>query len=105
VSVRHYPHALAALADRYRITYWVKTIRRETGTRMAFRIKIKGGESWGGVTRLLHYTEPPTQGQWRRVSRTLTLKTRGEYTLKLKSSYQPENRHTYFDDVELIRLH
>ena len=85
---------------RYRYTYWVKTINREYTTAFWFiRYEKKGTD-----VDIMAFNEPPTHGEWRKVSRTFTIDKAGEYMIQLGSSWQNKGCETYFDDVELRKI-
>ncbi len=87
----------------YRYSYWYKTVNREKPLRLWF-CRDEGTDGKEKLVSFLVLDEPPTDGEWRQITRIFKVNDPGKYVFQPTANSQEEGTSTWYDDVEIVKL-
>lgn len=88
---------------RYRYSYWYKTVNRETPLRLWFTREIPDDPKQKLVSFMV-LDEPPTDGEWRYVTRVFDVTIPGDYYFQPTANNQTKGTSTWYDDIAIVKL-
>lgn len=87
----------------YRYSYWYKTVNREKPLRLWFCLD-RGKEGKQDLVSFMVVDEPPTDGEWKQITRIFKVNEPGKYVFQPTANGQEEGTSTWYDDVEIVKL-
>ncbi|MBM3891833.1 MAG: hypothetical protein FJ388_22180, partial [Verrucomicrobia bacterium] len=94
---------------RYELSFWYKTVNRETPANLSLfsydgPLASASEISRDKISKFARIDLEPTDGQWKKITRSLTPPRGGTFVIQLAAYYQADGTWTWFDEIEIRKI-